>query len=179
MVRSGFTVKKIPTFYFWAFIGVVLAYVLRIFLARSLTPELYGTLFAIIGFISILLVANDLGLSPAATFYLARARLSDKKYHFSAFFWLRVILSVTLGVLLLTFAKPLAGAYLNNEQFTYLLRLASLVFFTDALLSIITTYAAVFERVTLYTSLGHLRQLSWLVLTLVAFIFVPVAMRTA
>lgn len=179
MAASGFTVKKIPTFYVWAFVGIVLAYTLRIFLARSLTPELYGTLFAIIGFVSILLVANDLGLSPAATYHLARSqRFLDKSNHFSAFFWLRFILAAALTVVLLVFAEPLARIYLNNNDFAFLLRLASVVFFSDAMLSIISTYAAAFEKVTLYSSLGHLRQLSWLVLVLLAFTFVPVVART-
>jgi O-antigen/teichoic acid export membrane protein len=172
--ERGFAISSIPRFYFWAVFSALVAYLVRIYLARTLGPEQYGTLFALMGFIGILLVANDLGFSSAAVYHTIRARVGARKtLNFSAYFWLKTGVALTLTVLLILFAEPVTDSYMGDPTLVTLVRLSALIFIGDALLSVISTYAAVFGNTTLYASLGHLRQASWFALVVLAPIFFP------
>jgi len=72
-------IKRLGYVYFFAMLVAPLGYLLRILYAKGLSVEAYGTFYAIIALLSVLLVFSDMGFSQALIYYLPKYRKNHKQ----------------------------------------------------------------------------------------------------
>lgn len=105
------------------FISGILSTLLRIYLARSLTVEEFGLLYAVLSFFGVLLFIKDFGLSATLTRYISQFKARNDKESVnsvtSSVISLQLILAGILSGAVLIFMPYLSSSYFkypNSEQ---------------------------------------------------------------
>jgi len=173
--QASMSIRKIPIFYLWAFLGTVAAYLFRLVLARSLAPETYGAFYAVIGFLSFLLIFNDFGLGPAFFFYFAKWRNSPRKAR-SVFTFVMLAYLFTaflLGAMLFFFHDWLALNYFHNPSLSRPLLYFSSLFVFTGISVLVTNYYGITGRLGRYASFTNVRTILMLLLSILVMLFAP------
>ncbi len=167
--------RSVPLFYAWTGIGLVVSYLFRILLARSLTPEQYGTFYAVIGFIGFLLIFNDFGLGSSFLFHMIRWKESPRKSAgvFTFVVAAKLCIALLLGGLLLLFHDAVAIHFFRNPSLGPVLTLFSVFFLFETLLAIAAKYFAATGRLHLYAAHDHVRMALILLFSVAALLFLP------
>lgn len=126
--------------------------VLRLFLIRSLGPEEYGIFALALGIGLLVLLPANLGISTAASRFIAEVRHDRPAVHGVIFDALRLklLLSVLFCGALAVAAEPIAAAY-DTPELTWPIRLMALALLGQGLLQL---YDQIFEaegRIAVYT----------------------------
>ena len=115
---------------FWDFTGRIglqgVGFVVSIILARILAPEDFGLLAIITVFINLAAVLQDVGFSAAL---IQRSEVTES--HYSAVFYMNVVMGIILSILLFLIAPYLANVF-GSLQLTNLTRLMSLSFIINS-----------------------------------------------
>ena len=114
----------------------IVSFVISIILARILSPNEYGIIAILIIFINFANVIIDGGLNTA----LVQKKNADR-IDFSTIFWFSLLLSVVF-YLILFFSSPLIAKFYNNDLLIPVLRVLSLILFTNSFNSIQRAYVS-------------------------------------
>lgn len=106
--------KKSKTAFLWDFFGKIsgqlISFVISIFLARLLNPEVFGILAMINVVIALSSSFTDMGLGVAL---IQKEKLEDS--HYSSVFYFNIISGFLLAILLFFLSEPIAKFYNNTE----------------------------------------------------------------
>jgi len=165
-------VGTLPVFYLWAGIGAIAGYLLRLLFASTMTPDQYGSFYAVIGLVSFAVIFNDLGLSQGLAFYFVKWRKNANRGRslFTFILLLKLAIAFILGALLAVFHKQIATEYLHSPSLANPLLLFSAFFVFEGFISLANGYYLATKRVWLYASIGQMRTLLTLALSAIAYL---------
>lgn len=64
--------RRLMTVYFFTLVAAPISYLIRILYARSLSVEAYGVFYAVLAFLGLMGMFNDLGMNPALVHYIPK-----------------------------------------------------------------------------------------------------------
>src|SRR3989338_2261974 len=112
---------------FMSLLASLLAYFMRVILARHLGPEEFGLFYAVFTFIIFFLFFRDLGFPKAIIKYVAEFKVLGQygkiKSAILAVLSVQLVSSFIFGLAIYLFAPYLALTYFKNPEATSLLRL--------------------------------------------------------
>ncbi len=146
---------------FFALLGSILAYFIRVLYSRTLTVEDYGLFYAVFGFFSIISIHTDLGFGEAISYFVPKY-FKSKKYRklMNTFVYgqiIQVVVAILISVILIFLAPFLSAKYfkvVGSETLIYIL-CAFLI-----LASLLNSLSQIFtglQKVKYYSSINVLR----------------------
>ncbi len=93
-------IKKGFWLYFFMIITVPVGYLIRVIVSNSLSIEDIGIFYSVLGFVTLVSVYHDLGLTEALQYFLPKYRLEKKYDKYKTIFILTLIAQVTIGCLI-------------------------------------------------------------------------------
>ncbi len=176
MAEGKSFISSMPAFYFWGALGAIAAYLLRLLLARSLSPATYGAYYEVIGLFVFLSVSlNDFGLSQSFLFHFTKEKDSPKegKNVFTTVFVAKVALSLVLGAVFTLFHEWFAIHYFHNVSLSKPILLFSLAFLFQGLAVFAGAYYGSLGRLKLYSFLAQAPIILTTLLSGVVFLVLP------
>ncbi|MBR9703519.1 flippase, partial [Candidatus Woesearchaeota archaeon] len=155
------------------FMAQVFAYLLRLLLARNLSMEEYGLVYAVIGFFGLVAIFHTLGIGEAITKYVAAALAKKNFVHVKELMiWAAIILytaATALAVILLFLAQWLADVYIKSPEAAILIKIYVVVMFLSPAYAIISAAFVGYQRLNI---LALLRVVQAAVLLIAAYVFI-------
>jgi O-antigen/teichoic acid export membrane protein len=161
-----------------------IAYLVRVTLARNLSPAEYGLFYAVFTVILFFLSFRDLGLSQATVKYISEFRVRKNNNAIktviisnSSF---QLLSSVILAALFFILATPLSEYYFRNELSSLMLKLLTFYILFSALIIILKSPLQSFQRFKVLSLMEFLRNLIVLASLIIFFtwgfknIFAPI-----
>ncbi len=144
-------------------------YLLQVLLARALSPNDFGLVYAIFSLFGVLLVANEFGLRPALSKFIASFVVSKEygKIKGAFFFVLlvQVALSILIGLVVILLGSFLSTHYFHTQAAYAPLIIYSIGFMIHSLHSMFKPTFQGFQFHTLYSLVDFLKITTILVLT--------------
>ncbi|MFA6256023.1 MAG: oligosaccharide flippase family protein [Candidatus Absconditabacterales bacterium] len=126
-------IKKGFRLYFFMIITAPVGYLIRVIVSNTLSIEDIGIFYSVLGFITLVSVYHDLGLTEALQYFLPKYRLEKKYDSYKSIFILTLIAQVTIGILIACaiyfgadwlaihhFRSPEASQILRNLAFYFI-----------------------------------------------------------
>ncbi len=139
----------------------VLGYLLRLLLANKLTKADFGLFYAMFAFVSFLLVFKDLGLGQALVKFIPEFQVKNKynsmKNMVVFVFLFNILFAIVLAVLLFVFSNYLSLTLFHNPDSAFLLKLFSIYFILQSIMSILISILQGFQRLNYYAMLDFSR----------------------
>jgi O-antigen/teichoic acid export membrane protein len=147
-------------------ITILMSYVLRLVLARQLSLEEYGLLYAVSSFAALFNLVKDPGLSSAVTKYVAEFFASDRRGQAKYVILLAAGIQAIIGVAILFVLVGLAGNFASGFFKSQMAEAILIVFAVEYLIGISTLRSALqgLKRMTAYAVSEPLRIFVILVL---------------
>ncbi|MFC1727896.1 flippase [Nanoarchaeota archaeon] len=149
----------------------IIGYIIRIVLARNLTPSEYGLFYAIFAFVSFLLFFRDLGLNQALVKYIPEFKINQKfnkiKTAISSAFFGQVVSSLILGILLFIFSGFLAEHYFKDLLAIKILRILIIYVFFSMFVILLLNIFRGFQKIKTFSSIEPIRNTIMLIFVLV------------
>jgi len=158
MKKSFVGVKSVPIFYLWAVIGAFSMYLLRLLLARSLTPEQYGTFYAIIGLLLFLGIFNDAGLGVSLLYHFNKWKGRSAEI-FTIVALAKSIISISLGILLFFNRHFLATKFFHLPELSTPLLFFCIYFFLEGVEVLLLNYFGAIGALKRCASMAHFRRI--------------------
>jgi O-antigen/teichoic acid export membrane protein len=137
-----------------------MAYVLRIFLARTYVVEEYGLIYAMISFFSFIVIFVDLGLSQSVLKTASNLRSKNNeqgiKTLFFTVFIFQLIVTIVIGLVLLFFSSFISENFFHSSN-SILFQLMLLWFASLPLYFMIINYLLAYQKTTWWAFLEFLR----------------------
>lgn len=107
--------KNLVLIYIFTFLTAIFGYLIKMFLARILSPNEFGILFAIIGFLLLIAIFTELGFTYSLNYFGVEAYVNKKwddlSFFFILSFTLRFILTILFSIFLFYFGDFLLINY--------------------------------------------------------------------
>ena len=107
--------------YFFSYLAAPLAYFIKIILAKNLSVEQFGILFAIIGFFGLISIFNDLGMSETLNYFGVKFFEKDDFYSLKISFYYSIIMqtltSIFITIILFLFGQNLLKNFFGVLNF--------------------------------------------------------------
>ncbi len=149
------------------------AYLIRIFLARSLSPNDFGLFYAIFTFLIFLLIFRDIGLGTALVRFIpkynVRKDYSKIKTLVLSSLLFQFISSLIMAGVLILISSLLAKHYFKVEISSPILQLFTLYIFTSLLFLNVRHLLRAFQNIFWFSIAEIIRDISFLVITLMFF----------
>lgn len=146
------------------------AFLLRAFLARSLTVEEYGLFYAVFFFISFFVLFRDLGFGSSLAKYIpefrVRRQFGELKSSIAFSLSLYTVLSLSIVAVLFILSGPIASEFFRTEAAVPLIQVLSLWFFVMSFLLFLSVFQG-FNDMPVYALLQFLRNFLVLILAVV------------
>jgi O-antigen/teichoic acid export membrane protein len=130
-LSQKFIKKGFWLYFFTLFIGP-LGYITKVILSRDLSVGEVGMIYGVIGFVSLLSVYNDLGLTESLNFFLPKYVIQKDfgKAKYILFLALRaqIVSSLCIATILFVLAPWLSVHYFSEPSIIPLLRISALFF---------------------------------------------------
>lgn len=147
----------------------VLAYVLRLVLARWLSQEDFGLFYAIVAVVGLLYIVTHLGLNDALTRHISASRVrNDQSSIKEGIVWvllIQIIIAIIVVSIIAVISKWMGGHYFNHPK-------AAIVFVIHSLGMVLLPFETVFlsifqgyQRMLWYSSVNVLRMTSVVLFT--------------
>jgi len=153
--------------------AAIIAYSFRILLARRFTILEYGSFYAILSFLSLFSIFQDLGLLTALTKYISEFKtknnLKDIKNSILIVFIILLLVNLLLGTLFIIFSDYFALVFLHNINLSIYIKVCTISVMLSPLLSV---FKAIFQG---YHQMFYFSLIDFLQTTLVfllSFIFI-------
>jgi len=144
------------TIFLMSILSSLLGYILRLVLARSLVPDEYGLIYAVMAFFGIFTLFQYLGLGTASVKYIAefraKKRMGDVKRVIKTTFSIWLGVSFLIGLFILPFAGWFAENYFHEAASLRLIVIFAFVIMFSPLEAIFKTLFQGFQE-SLYFSL--------------------------
>ncbi len=170
------TIRNIAVVLVISAITAVLAYVLRIYVARTYSVEDYGLLYAMLAFFSFVIIIVDAGLFQSVIKKVAeyRARKDEQsiKNLFYTAFIIQTIFAVLLAVILILFSNYINIHFFHN---TNVLLFYVLIFWilTYPLSYFVIAYMLGYEKTTWWAIAELIKIIGILLISIIAYQFTP------
>ncbi len=124
IAKGGFVIFTL------AMLTSIIGYLLRLYLARSLTIHEYGLFYAIMAFLSLIWVFKDMGISPALAKYIpefyVKKRFSDIKTTITSIMLFQYITGFIIFVLLFILSDYISINFFHNASAKPILQILSI-----------------------------------------------------
>ncbi len=156
-------------------LSIVLAYLFRIILARSLTLEEYGLFYAVFSFVSFFLFFRGFGTQTALVKFISQYRIKkeyDKvKTAIFSVFTIQMLSSLVMGVVLFFLAPFLAENYFRNENAILLMRLFVIYIFLSVIFKILRNIFSGFQKFKIFSLMEPIRMLTTIAFLIMFLIY--------
>ena len=156
-------------------LSIVLAYVFRIILARSLTLEEYGLFYAVFSFVSFFLFFRGFGTQTALVKFISQYRIKKEynkvKTAIFSVFTIQMISSLVMGVILFLLAPFLAENYFRNESAILIMRLFVVYIFLSVIFKILRNIFSGFQKFKLFSLMEPIRMLTTIIFLIIFLIY--------
>ena len=146
------------------------AFLLRMFLARSLTVEEYGLFYAVFTFVSFFGLFRDLGFGSALAKYIpefnVKKRYSELKSSIAFTLAFEAVLSLFILAFLFIFSGQIALGFFRSEAAVPLIQILALWFFVMIFLLFLSVFQG-FQDMPVYALLQFLRNFLVLILAVI------------
>ncbi|MBT7903306.1 flippase [Candidatus Woesearchaeota archaeon] len=154
-------------------IAVLIGFLLRIFLAKNLSIEMYGLFYAVLALISFFSIFKSLGLIPALIKYIPEFIVNKQKQSIKNSIWSVLIIQfISFSIItsiIIFYSDFLANSYFHNYAAKSLVIILTLSFLISTLDSIIIVTFQSFQKIFLFALFPLIKSILFLILT---FIFV-------
>lgn len=147
----------------------LLAYLLRLLLARSLSVNDYGLVYGIIALFGIFSIFQTLGLNSALAKYIAEFRTRNEfnniKSSILITFLIQFISTLILGAIFIVFSDIIANDYFHETSASLLIKIYAMGIVFSPMQNIVKGIFQGFQRMGYYSSVDFLKMLSILIIT--------------
>ncbi len=160
---------------FFSVVTSPLGYLIRMLLSRSLTIEMYGLLYAVLSFISIFTMFNDLGFGFALTYFVPKyfAKKDYAKcwnlYKYDQY--LELATSLLISVVLILSSDMLATHFFKHPDSKTLIYLFTFYLVGNGIVSSVQKLLIGLQQEIYYSSIEFFRMLFTFLFTLLFFLF--------
>jgi O-antigen/teichoic acid export membrane protein len=146
------------------------AFLLRMFLARSLTVEEYGLFYAVFFFISFFEIFRDLGFGSALVKYIpefnVKKQFGKLKSSIAFTLALRAVFALFIMALLFIFSDQIASSFLKTGAAAPIIQILAVWFFVMIFLPFLSVFQS-FQDMPVYALLQFLRNFLVLILAVI------------
>lgn len=169
---SGYTrktIREISILFLMSILASLFAYSLRLLIARSLLPEEYGLVYAIMAFFGLSYILQTLGLNSALVKYIAefRARSEFESIKNSILITsvIQFISTSILGVIFIVFSDLIAASYFHEPSASFLIKVYAIGIILSPVYNIVKAIFQGFQRMEYYSLVDFLKMLLVFVFT--------------
>jgi O-antigen/teichoic acid export membrane protein len=155
-----------------------LGYLIRIVLAKNLTPAEYGLFYAVFAFVAFFMFFRGFGLNEALVRYVAQFSIA-KKYDkiktiiASTLVW-QTVSSLVFGILLFAFSDFLAANYFKDAAASLMLKLFVIYVFFSMAFFLLQSILQGFQKIKIFSAAEPLRNAVNLILI---FVFIKLGFK--
>jgi stage V sporulation protein B len=165
-------IKSTLIIYFFAIIGALFGYFLRILFAHNLTVREYGLFYAVFGLVSLMFIFRDLGYKTALIRYipefLVKKQIGNIKSSFVFVFLVQIVYSLIISSFLFLMANYLAVHYFQDMLAVNIIKVLAIWQIISCPLRVIQPGFRGFQKFFLWSIINNL----WIMCVFIlAFIF--------
>ncbi len=164
-------IRGSATIFMLSVVSIFLGFMLRAFLARSLSVVEFGLLYSVLAFIGLFSLFRDIGLNPALVKHIPEFIVKkDKKRIKSSFifvFLLQFFVSLMVMLPVLLFSDLLAQNFFRTQLAVNVVHFLALTFIASVLFHLMQAFFQGFQNMRFYAILEPLRLASVLGLSVV------------
>ena len=154
--------KGTITVFLFSILGMFIAYLFRIFLARNLSIEDFGLFYAVIAFTGLLALFRDLGLNSALIKYipefLVKKEFGKIKYSIISVSLIQLLIIFILILPFFVFSDQIAVSYFHTISASMPLKILLLVFITSIFIPLFQAMLQGLSKMKMYSIIEPLRM---------------------
>ncbi|MCX6818584.1 MAG: oligosaccharide flippase family protein, partial [Candidatus Aenigmarchaeota archaeon] len=154
--------KGAVTVFLISIVGMFIAYLFRIFLARNLSVEDFGLFYAIIAFTGLLALFRDLGLNSALIKYipefLVKKEFEKIKYSIISVTFIQLIIIFILILPFFVFSDQIAVSYFHTISASMPLKILLIAFITSIFIPLFQAMLQGLSKMKMYSIIEPLRM---------------------
>ncbi|MBD3249365.1 oligosaccharide flippase family protein [Candidatus Woesearchaeota archaeon] len=175
MIMAGSNLlKRLMTVYFFTLAAAPISYLIRILYARGLSVEAYGAFYAVLAFIGLIGMFNDLGMNPALVYYLPKfikeRSFSKIRSAVSLVAGIELLSSVVVLAVIFILREFLAEHFFRSEIALIVLPIFAFVFLFENIFTLMNNIFKGYRKELFYSSMNPFRLLSVLIFSFIFYL---------